>query len=732
MGDDLQKALQHHRAGRLDQAAQFYERILAREPQHPDALHLLGVVAHQRGDHTRGAELIGRAIDVRPGTAAFHCNLADALCSLGRFAEAEVHGRRAIELQPDYPAALHNLGLILFKQRKYVEAELAYRAALLQQPTTALTTAALADALREQGRIGDALATYRVALDLDPDAAAVHANYGLLLAQSGQFEKGLEHCRRAVALCPEDAVSQGNLGQLLLEYGHIEEAMDALAEAFERDRHSPALALAVGKAWLELADYRQARGWFERVLRLAPEWEEPRCFLAHIQAEAGDLEGAANLYREVLSRAPSCVEARIGLAKTLLEQGDVEGAVARHREALALQPEAASLHATLGNTLSTAGDLEGAVACHRRALELNPRCVPAHAGLATTLRGKADDANVRQIEELLTAPWMTDARRSALHFALAQVCDGRGDWFRAAEHMATANALQRKGNAARDQGYDPEEFRRYVDRLIEAFTPDYFARVRGHGNPSERPVFIVGMPRSGTTLTEQVLASHPRIWGAGERRFAQLGFNLLPAVMQEQRPPVECLALLPHNALGRLAEGHLNILSQLNADRDRVVDKMPDNYQLLGWIVTLFPNARLIHCKRDVRDVALSCWITNFARLRWANDLGHLAERINDYLRLMEHYRRVLPKPLFEVEYEQMVADQEGTTRRLLDFVGLEWDPACLSFHKTERLVRTASLAQVRQPIYQRSVARWRHYETALGPLLERLHLPPEYRTGGT
>src|SRR5262249_30679483 len=160
-------------------------------------------------------------------------------------------------------------------------------------------------------------------------------------------------------------------------------------------------------------------------------------------------------------------------------------------------------------------------------------------------------------------------------------------------------------------------------------------------------------------------------------------------------------------ALGQLAEGHLNALRGLNPDRDRVVDKMPDNYQLLGWIVTLFPNARLIHCRRDVRDVALSCWITNFARLRWASDLAHLAERINDYLRLMDHYRRVLPVPLFEVEYEQMVADQEGTTRRLLDFVGLEWDPACLNFHQTERLVRTASVAQVRQPIYKRSVARW-------------------------
>jgi hypothetical protein len=174
-----------------------------------------------------------------------------------------------------------------------------------------------------------------------------------------------------------------------------------------------------------------------------------------------------------------------------------------------------------------------------------------------------------------------------------------------------------------------------------------------------------------------------------------------------------------------LAGWHLDRLRELDGVHERVVDKMPDNYQCLGWIATLHPRAKIIHCRRDVRDVAVSCWITNFARIRWANDLEHLAERINEYLRLMAHYRAVLPIPILEVSYEHLVADQEGVTRRLLDFVGLEWDEACLSFHRTERLVRTASVAQVRQPIYQRSVARWKHYEEALQPFLAKVQLPP-------
>jgi len=233
------------------------------------------------------------------------------------------------------------------------------------------------------------------------------------------------------------------------------------------------------------------------------------------------------------------------------------------------------------------------------------------------------------------------------------------------------------------------------------------------------------MPRSGTTLTEQILASHPQVYGAGERRLATLGFSLLPRVLGVDAAPTDCLKQLDSTLVGQFADWHLEQLRGLDGGRyDRVVDKMPDNYALLGWLVTLFPKARIIHCQRDVRDVALSCWITNFTRIRWANDLEHLATRVNNYFQIMDHWQKVLPAPVLSIGYEEMVADQEGTTRRLLDFVGLDWNPACLNFHKTERLVRTASVAQVRQPIYKQSVARWKHYETALRPFLERLNIP--------
>jgi hypothetical protein len=257
-------------------------------------------------------------------------------------------------------------------------------------------------------------------------------------------------------------------------------------------------------------------------------------------------------------------------------------------------------------------------------------------------------------------------------------------------------------------------------------TPVFFERVRGFGVDSQRPIFIVGLPRSGTTLTEQILASHSQVFGAGELRLARADFE---ALAPQADAALEALACLDRATARRLGEQHLGRLRELNSDRPRVADKMPDNYHYLGLLAALFPTAKFIHCRRDLRDVAVSCWMTNFRQIRWANDPGHIAGRFEEYRLIMEHWQRVLPVPLLEVDYEETVADLEGVARRLLDWCGLDWEPGCLAFHEGQRPVRTASVSQVRQPIYKRSVARWKHYESALCVLFDRLEHRPAVAT---
>jgi hypothetical protein len=254
--------------------------------------------------------------------------------------------------------------------------------------------------------------------------------------------------------------------------------------------------------------------------------------------------------------------------------------------------------------------------------------------------------------------------------------------------------------------------------MIAVCTPEFFERVRGFGLESELPVFIVGLPRSGTTLIEQILAGHSQVFGAGELKLAQ---DTMAALGGDGIDSIEGLRRLDRPTAQRLASRHLERLRGLSGIALRIVDKMPDNYLYLGLLASLFPRAKFIHCRRDLRDVAVSCWLTHFREIRWTNDQEHIASRFHEYQRIMEHWRKVLPAPLLEVDYEQTVADLEGVARKLVDWCGLAWEPACLEFHQVKRPVRTVSAVQVRQPVYRTSVGRCKHYEQALASLFARL-----------
>jgi hypothetical protein len=322
---------------------------------------------------------------------------------------------------------------------------------------------------------------------------------------------------------------------------------------------------------------------------------------------------------------------------------------------------------------------------------------------------------------------LDDGPRANLLYSLAHARDARGDYTEAAACLERANALALKQRIKQNQNYDPAEHSRYVDRLIEGFTPELFERLKGAGHDTDRPVFVVGMPRSGTTLVEQVLASHTRVHGAGELRLVRQMFDAMPGVVGRDDGLLPCLTALDTAGVFELGQRHQASLHEiLERVRPgfapcRVVDKMPDNYLYLGLLALVLPRATLIHVRRDPKDVALSCWMTNFRSIRWANDPTHLIGRFREHERVTEHWKKVLLTPLHEVFYERLVDDFEDEARRLVTACGLDWEPACLQFHQTSRPVRTASVTQVRQPLYRKAVARWKHYEILLADLFAGL-----------
>jgi tetratricopeptide (TPR) repeat protein len=717
----LRAAIERHQTGQFGPAAQLYQDVLAREAENADALHLLGVLHHQQGNHSRAVELIARAVAVQPNVPAFHANLAEAYRAQGKLDRAAGCCRAALRMWPDYPEALCNLGLALQGLGRHAEAIEHFRRALQLRPEFALAHNNLGVSLRQLKQFDVALNHFRRAVELEPASALARTNLGQLLLERGQAKKALPHCQEAARLQPDRAALHHNLGNALRDVGQFLEARSAYLEAL---RLEPDLAMTHVQLGLLLQRQGQlgdALPWLKQAVELEPEnpafWEH----LAELYGEREEYVQAIPCWQRVLALVPDRAAAHLSLGWALQEEGRLAEAGEHYQRAARLQPNLAAARLNLGGLQEEKGDLRQAEADYREALRLQPSYALPHARLATLLRGKLPDTDLAGLEQRLTDPELGLGFRARLLFGLAQVLDGRGDYARAADCLRQANALALElGRGRRD--YVPEEHERFVDGLVRVFDAAFFARIAGAGHDSRRPIFIFGLPRSGTTLIEQVLASHPRIHGAGELRLARQSLDAIPAVLGRCEAPLDCAAHLDEAAIGRLAGQHLDALRALDGGRaDRIVDKMPDNYQYLGLLAALFPHAVFIHCRRDLRDVAVSCWMTDFRSIRWANDRDHLAGRFRQYCRLMDHWHSVLPVTIQEVDYEETVADLEAVARRLLAACELEWDPACLDFHRTHRAVRTASVAQVRQPVYKQSVARWKNYEPYLTDLFAAL-----------
>jgi tetratricopeptide (TPR) repeat protein len=721
----LATAIEMHQAGQFGPAAQLYQRILADDGSNAVALHLLGVLHHQQRENTRAVELIGRAVALQPNVPAFHANLAEAYRALGQHERAIGCCRTALVLRPDFPEALSNLGLALQAVGRRAEAVEQFRRALSLRPGFAPAHNNLGIALRESGQGEEALEHFRRAVELDPAFAPARTNLGQMLLDRGLAEEALEHCREAVARQPDAAAFHHNLGNALRALDKLVEARSSYLEAL---RLAPDLAQPhahLGMILRREGKLADALHWLRRAVELAPEdagfWES----LAELHAEREEFAESVACWQRALALASEDrAGPHLGLGWSLQEEGRLAEAGDQYRMAIELEPRSAVAQVNLGGLQEELGELDRAESSFRRALDLQPGFALPHARLATLLRSELSDADYRALEQRLSDPALEPEPRSHLLFALGQVLDARGEFARAAACANEANALRLE--LARDRReYLPAEHALFVDNLREQFGPEFFKRVGHPGLDRRRPVFIFGLPRSGTTLIEQVLASHPHVHGAGELRLARQSFEHIPGSLERSDPPLGCLPHLDGPAAIRLARRHLDALEALDPGRSpRVIDKMPDNYMYVGLLAVLFPDATFIHCRRDLRDVAVSCWLTDFRSIRWSNHPEHIGSRFEQYLRLMTHWRLVLPVKLHDVDYEDTVADLEGVARRLVAACGLPWHPACLEFHATRRPVRTASITQVRQPIYRRSVARWRNYERDLAGLFAAL--PPQ------
>lgn len=607
----LRQAFEAHQDGRLAEARQRYEAILAAEPRQFDALHLLGVVLGQQGQVREGIQRV----------------------------------RSALRLQPRSADALVNLGELL---RRNDDREPAVRA--------------FAAALREGPRY---------------DA---HMNLGLLYLANEQYVEAASHFGSACGLKPDQADVWNNLGLAWQAQGQLADALFA----------------------------------FERVRSLKPGDVNALVNTGNVLLEKREITEAIQYYRDALKADGDCVTALYGLARAQATAGD-EAAIATMQRAVTLAPDRPDLHHYLGYCFRLWGQFDEAFRSYRVAVQLPSRADSTYAALAHCRRIRPEDSElIDEMVALLKTTDLSDKERPYVCFALGKAYDDIGKYEEAIRYFDRGNKLAKAWHP-----FDCERYSNSIDRMITAFDTSASNRCRAIASSSARPIIIIGMPRSGTTLVEQIIASHVSVAPGGE----------LPFWGQEG---ARCVLTAVENGdltgASDVGNRYLGILDAISGTAARVTDKMPDNFLVLGAIHALFPEARILHCRRDPVDVALSNYFTVFAEGQdFSYDRETLVFASKEYQRIMAHWRSVLPSDRFmEVDYAEMVSDRESVSRHIIAFCGLEWDDACLTPHQTRRAIHTASAWQARQPVYRTSLNRWRHYEPWLGVFRDLWHEPDD------
>jgi tetratricopeptide (TPR) repeat protein len=681
----MTQATQLQAQGRLQESEHLLQQILQQQPSHPFALHLLGVIAHQVGKNPLAAELIQKAIRVNGNVALFHANLSEILRQLKLLDEAVAHGERAVALEPNMAMAHSNLGIVYFDRKEYEKAEACQQRALALAPNFAPSLNNLGSIERERKHKEQALAWYRKAMEANPDYLEPLNNYGALILEDGRTDEAAELLNKALRINPNYPESICNMGGVYLA----------------REENDTALA------------------HYQRALALRPVYIEAQMGLSRTFQALDNLPAAEAAALHALKIDTANPKAHGLMGSIYAELTRPEQAEKEYGEALRLDQECDEALLGLGHLRMEMGQMDSAEELFLRALQFKPDNLGARMHISQVKKVKPGDENFAALleEEKKSADY-SENKKLSLHFALGKCYDDTKDYDRAFPHYMAGCKLKRA-----KLSYDPANAARQFAKVMAIFDKGTIDRLRGAGDPSDVPVFVLGMPRSGTTLTEQIIASHPEVYGAGELHDLLRIAERNVSITNGQSTFPDNLRGLDQQTLTAWGAEYVAGLKQRAPTAQRITDKMPANFFAVGLIHLMLPNAKIIHVNRNPVDTCVSCYTRLFHRKQeHTYDLAELGQYYVHYARLMDHWRKVLPQDAFlDVQYEDIVADQEAQARRLIEYCGLEWDDACLDFHKTQRSIRTASVTQVRQPIYTSSVERWRHYEKFLGPLLDAL-----------
>lgn len=675
----LREGRRLHQAGQLDAAQEIYLQALKSDPDNPECLHWLANIDSKAGRFEDAERSIRRALEIDSNGTGFHNTLGNILFARGDRAGAEESYRAELLRRPDFAVAHNQLGQLLQARGDIDGALQSFRSALKFAPGFAQASDNLGRLFHNQGRLDEAVQAFAHAIAIDAEFAAAYGNMGHVLRRLGRQDEARQALEHAVRLAPGQARAQRNLGELLIEQGDVPAGIAALRQAIKADPRDYGAVFNLGV-----------------VLQLH-----------------GVMDEAANCFRRALELKPGSADAYCNLGACLLPQGEVDAAEAAYAAALANSPGHAAALTGMAGVLTVAGRSAEAVKLLAGVTaEAEPELVLARA---SALQGQGDIRAALALVQQVLAHGDPETASSeplvGLRFKAGELLDKSGDHDAAFAHLVAANRAKRVR-------FDRASHAQFVNRTIATWSAASRIGLAHSTISDATPVFVLGMPRSGTSLVEQILASHPDVHGAGELEL----IGRFAAALQSANGahyPESALTAEPAQ-LDEFAGDYLRRLHERAPDARYVVDKSWRNFEFLGFISQLFPRAKIIYCRRDPLDTGLSCFQQNFfgtVGVPFSYDLADIGYYLGSCERLMKHWQDSFGVAMHTLAYETLVTDLESEVRALLEFLELPWEPACLEFHRTERVVATASFAAVRQPLYTTAVGRHRHYTTQLEPL---------------
>ncbi len=718
------KAAGHYASGNLESAANLCRRVLKGWPRHAEALHLLGVVTYKAGNPERATRYLEDALALLPSDPEITRNLAFAQRDSGEPDGAAENFRKAIGLDPSDTVSHFQLGVLLGEREKPRDAIPHFDAVLERDTRNWEALYNRAKALLAIGRFAEAENGFAQAARLLPADYRIFVGWGNALHQLERYEEAREHFQMALDKEPPTQIATDltvRIGSSYLESGAFEKARVQYETARIRDPGNGAAAAGLAAVLLAIGRFAEAENGFAQAARLLPA--DYRLFIgwgnAHHMLE--QYKKARERYQMALDKGPpaqTVTNLTVAIGDSYLESGAFEKARAQYETARKRDPGNAAAAASLAALYAREGDYQRSYDLVRPFASDDPPSVAAAITFAQVAPrfGETGEA----IERLQAASAQISLRphqKQRLHFALGKLRDSVGEFETAFRDYRTANELY-------VDSHDPAAHTQATDQKIEAVGHAEVARLRLREALSDRPVFILGMPRSGTSLVEQILASHPRVAGGGELLALPNIVRALPGQLGVEADYRSVIGRIDTDTVAKIARTYLAALQAVDPDASRVTDKVPNNFEHLWLIAAAFPGAPILHCTRHPLDTCLSCYFQDFVgRVRFSRDLNHLGRRYVDYRRLMGHWGDTLDLNMMEVAYEEMVQDTEALSRRIVEFCGLDWDPGCLKFYENKRFVATASYEQVRRPIYTQSVGRYRHYEPYIGELMDALQV---------